>query len=49
MEKAGKTDKVINLIKGMKKDRFTGCVKIYFSQGGVTHLEKTEELLKKEV
>ncbi len=41
-----KIDKVVNLIRGMNGERFTGCVKIFFSQGGVTRVEKIEELLK---
>ncbi len=47
MEKVDKIEKVVNLIRGMKKERFTGCVKICFSQGGVTQMEKREEMLKK--
>ncbi len=47
MEKMDKIDKVVNLIREMNKERFTGCVKIFFSQGGVTQMEKIEEMLKR--
>lgn len=43
-----KRDKVIDLLNELKTRRFTGFIKINFSQGGITRIEKNEEILKKQ-
>jgi hypothetical protein len=42
-----KTEKVIELLNDLKKNEFTGFIRINYSQGGITKIEKTEEILKK--
>ncbi len=39
--------KLIMLLNDLKKDEFTGFLKINYSQGGITKIEKTEEIFKK--
>jgi len=41
-----KQDKVVTLLHELKTKRFTGFIKINFSQGGITRIEKNEEILK---
>ncbi|NVN93444.1 MAG: hypothetical protein HXX11_23005 [Desulfuromonadales bacterium] len=42
-----KQDKFIELLHELKKKRFTGFLKINFSQGGITKVEQTEDIFKK--
>lgn len=42
-----KRDRLIDLVNELKSRRFTGFIKINFSQGGITRIEQNEEILKK--
>jgi hypothetical protein len=42
-----KQEKIVELLKELKKKEFTGFIRINFSQGGITRIEKNEEILKK--
>jgi hypothetical protein len=42
-----KQEKIIELLNELKKIQFTGFIRINFSQGGITRIEKNEEILKK--
>ncbi|MBI1920602.1 MAG: DUF2292 domain-containing protein [Geobacter sp.] len=39
-----KFEKLLELLKQLKKNEFTGSVTINFSQGGVGRIEKLEEI-----
>jgi len=41
-----KQDKFIELLNELKNKKFTGFIRINFSQGGITRIEKNEEILK---
>jgi cell division septation protein DedD len=43
----GKIEKVLELLNDLKKTQFTGFIRINYSQGGITRIEKNEEILKK--
>ncbi len=43
----GKIDKLIELLNELKNKGFTGFIRINYSQGGITKIEKNEEILKK--
>jgi len=40
-------EKTIQLLKDSKLKEFTGVIKVNYSQGGITFVEKNEVLLKK--
>ena len=40
-------EKMVELLKDLMKGQFTGYLKINFSQGGISRVEKFEEVLKK--
>ena len=40
-------EKIVELLKELSKGQFTGYIKINFSQGGISRVEKYEEVLKK--
>jgi hypothetical protein len=40
-------EKLMRLLANLGKEGFTGFIRINYSQGGVTKIEKTEEILKK--
>ncbi len=42
-----KIEKVIELLNDLNKNEFTGFIRINYSQGGITRIEKNEEILKK--
>jgi hypothetical protein len=42
-----KQEKIIELLNELKKKQFTGFIRVNFSQGGITRIEKNEEILKK--
>ncbi|MEA5115083.1 MAG: hypothetical protein VB050_13760 [Geobacteraceae bacterium] len=42
-----KKEKIIDLLNDLKEIQFTGFIRINFSQGGITRIEKNEEILKK--
>ncbi|MEA5112566.1 MAG: hypothetical protein VB050_00915 [Geobacteraceae bacterium] len=42
-----KIQKITELLSNLKSDGFTGFIRINFSQGGITRIEKNEEVLKK--
>ena len=44
MKKRDKFDKLVEILKDLKKTEFTGSLKINFSQGGVGRIEKFEEM-----
>ena len=46
IEMIDKQDKFIEFLNELKNKRFTGFVRINFSQGGITRVEKNEEVLK---
>jgi len=43
---AEKLDRLIGVMEGLVQSQFTGSVKINFSQGGISRIEKLEEILK---
>jgi bisphosphoglycerate-dependent phosphoglycerate mutase len=43
----GKIEKVLTLLNDLQKNEFTGFIRINYSQGGITKIEKNEEILKK--
>jgi len=43
-EKQDKLDTLVDLIKALKINEFTGSLKINFSQGGIGRIEKLEEM-----
>lgn len=43
----GKIDKLMELLNELKNKNFTGFIRINYSQGGITKIEKNEEILKK--
>ena len=40
-------EKMVELLKELIKGQFTGYLKINFTQGGISRVEKFEEVLKK--
>lgn len=44
MDKRDKFEKLVEILKDLKKSEFTGSLKINFSQGGVGRIEKLEEM-----
>jgi cell division septation protein DedD len=42
-----KIEKVVELLDDLKKKQFTGFIRINYSQGGITRIEKNEEILSK--
>jgi hypothetical protein len=42
-----KTEKLFELLNELKDGQFTGFIRINYSQGGITKIEKTEEILRK--
>jgi len=43
-EKPDKLDTLVELIEVLRKDDFTGSLKINFTQGGIGRIEKLEEM-----
>jgi hypothetical protein len=46
-EKTGKLEPLTDLMTGLIQGEFTGYLKINFSQGGISRVEKFEEISKK--
>lgn len=42
-----KHEKLILMLNDLKKTRFTGFIRINYSQGGITRIEKNEDVLNK--
>jgi len=42
-----KPEQIAHLIRQLKDSAFTGFIRINFSQGGITEIEKNEKILKK--
>ena len=42
-----KEERIVELIRSLKNDSFTGSVRISYDQGGIQRVEKNEEILKK--
>jgi hypothetical protein len=40
-------EKAIELLRKLENSQFTGFIRINYSQGGITKIEKNEEILKK--
>jgi 5,10-methylenetetrahydrofolate reductase len=40
-----KTENLMDLLNELKNNDFTGFIRINFSQGGITKIEKTEDIL----
>jgi hypothetical protein len=50
MDKSEKIEKLLELLKQLRKTEFTGSLTINFSQGGIGRIEKYEEVrLKKAI
>lgn len=45
-DKEEKLREVFRYLKALQEDKFTGYVKVNFSQGGLSRIEKFEEILK---
>ncbi len=41
-----KIERLVEYLEITKKQKFTGYIKINFSQGGISRIEKFEEILK---
>ena len=44
--KAVKLKRLLEVMKVLVEDKFTGYIKVNFSQGGIGRVEKFEEILK---
>ena len=44
--KGEKLSRIIELMKTLADEKFTGYIKVNFSQGGIGRIEKFEEILK---
>lgn len=44
--KGEKLARIIELMKTLTDEKFTGYIKVNFSQGGIGRIEKFEEILK---
>lgn len=42
-----KESRVVELLKALKNDDFTGFIRISYDLGGIKRIEKNEEILKK--
>lgn len=42
-----KFEETVELLKDLKKNEFTGVIRINYNQGGITFVEKSEVILKK--
>lgn len=42
-----KPEKIADLIRELIRDEFTGSIRINFNQGGLTRIERIEDVLKK--
>lgn len=42
-----KAQKITEMVSELIKEGFTGSIRINFNQGGITRIEKNEEILKK--
>ena len=47
--KGEKMTRIIELMKTLADEKFTGYIKVNFSQGGVGRIEKFEEILREEI
>jgi hypothetical protein len=47
LHKRNKFDNLIAYLKTLREDKFTGSIRIDFSQGGIGRIEKFEEVLRK--
>lgn len=43
---ADKLERLVSVMEKLVQDQFTGSVKINFTQGGISRIEKLEEILK---
>lgn len=41
-----KLNKLFEILKALIKSEFTGYIKVNFSQGGISRIEKYEEIMK---
>jgi hypothetical protein len=46
-ERFEKKEKLVDLLDELTRKEFTGFIRINYSQGGITRIEKNEEILKK--
>jgi hypothetical protein len=44
--KGEKLSRIIELMKALADEKFTGYIKVNFTQGGIGRIEKFEEILK---
>ena len=44
--KGEKLSRIVELMKTLADEKFTGYIKVNFSQGGIGRIEKFEEILK---
>ena len=44
--KGEKLTRIVELMKALAEEKFTGYIKVNFSQGGIGRIEKFEEILK---
>lgn len=42
-----KEERIVELIRSLRKDSFTGFIRISYDLGGIQRVEKNEEILKK--
>ncbi len=49
LAKPEKLAKLLDVIRLLADDKFTGYLKVNFSQGGIGRIEKFEEILREEI
>ena len=49
MAKPEKLTRLLDIMKALAEEKFTGYIKVNFSQGGIGRIEKFEEILREEI
>ena len=49
MARPEKLTRLLEIMKSLAEEKFTGYIKVNFSQGGVGRIEKFEEILREEI
>ena len=49
MARPEKLTRLLEIMKSLAEEKFTGYIKVNFSQGGIGRIEKFEEILREEI